>query len=71
MDVFVEELIDPDGLPKETIRRCLEHPDRATPSFLSLLQQYADNPNLNDDRADALGRRAGDRNALDDRRRGV
>lgn len=54
MDAFVEELIDPDGLPKETIRRCLEHPDRVTPIFLSLLQQYANNPDLNDERADAL-----------------
>ena len=54
MDTFVEALIEPVGLPKDTIRHCLKHPDRVTPNFLSLLQEYADDPDLNDERADAL-----------------
>lgn len=54
MDAYIDELIGSDELPKATIRRYLEQPDRVVPTFLTLLQQYADNPHLNDERANAL-----------------
>jgi hypothetical protein len=54
LDERIEELVDAEELPEEAIRHCLDHPDEAVPSFLRLLQHYAENPYLKDSRAGAL-----------------
>jgi hypothetical protein len=36
------------------VRYCLDHPDEVVPGFLDLLRQYAEDPELDDDRAEAL-----------------
>ena len=54
MNAIIQELARAEEFPTRAVLHCLDNPDEVVPGFLDLLRQYADDPELSDDRAEAL-----------------
>ena len=53
-DELVEELAQAEEFPTQAVRHCLGNPGQVVPGFLDLLREYAEDPDLDDERAEAL-----------------
>ena len=54
LDELIYEMAQAEEFPTQAVRHCLANPDEVVPGFLELLRQYAENPELDDDRAESL-----------------
>lgn len=54
IDDIISELIADGGLPCETIRYCLDHPDEVVPTFIAILSRAASDHSVTPDESDSL-----------------